>query len=313
MFEEKQPELNEIQSAKNAPDIPQKRRRKSFQELTLADNFMFCQVMQEKAICTEFLNSLLGIQVAELEYMEPQKEFADAYGFRGLRLDIFVKDTEGNAYNIEMQQKNKPGLKQRIRLYSSAIDRKLLEEGGDYNELPNNIVIMICNFDLFEKGLAKYRVHRVVDERASGVFQDYQDGSEIFYLNAKFKINNVSDNIVDFLNLVEGQSAVTDFGQNVTQQIADVKSDKKKEAVYMTVQEWADEQIAEAKAEARIEGREEGRAEGRAEGTLEGKEAALLSVVRNMKNYGATMETIAQAIGKTVEETAEMAKKIPQT
>ncbi len=34
--------------------------KKSFDELTIADDFMFCAVMQDKSICTTVLNIVLA-------------------------------------------------------------------------------------------------------------------------------------------------------------------------------------------------------------------------------------------------------------
>ena len=279
---------------------------KSFQDLTLADNFLFCQVMRDKSICTEFLNSLLGIRIAELQYVVPENTLDNPRPYRSFRLDVFAKDIQGNAYNIEMQKEKKPALAMRLRSYSAAMDRDLLQRGADYPDLPRNIVVMVCDFDMYGQGLARYQVHRMVDERDCGFLKDFQDGSEIFFLNAKFRVNNVSENIVDFLHLVEGETAATDFGQNVTRQIADVKSDRRLEEQYMTIQEWADELAEEAKEKGFSKGREKGREEGREEGVA----SALLSVIRNMTAAKCPVETIAQAIGKTVEETAELQKKL---
>jgi predicted transposase/invertase (TIGR01784 family) len=60
--------------------------------------------------------------------------------------------------------------------------------------------------------------------------------------------------------------------------------------------------LAKGHAEGREEGREEGRAEGRAEGLAEGEEKKAISIAKNMKDLGATLDMISKSTGLSVEE-----------
>ena len=64
---------------------------KPFEKLEFYDDFMFGLVMQDKELCRDVLECLLGIKIRHLEYAEPQKDFKPMYTARGIRLDVYVK------------------------------------------------------------------------------------------------------------------------------------------------------------------------------------------------------------------------------
>ena len=76
--------------------------KKTLQELTIKNNFMFAAVMCEEENCKEFLEMTLGI---EIERVEVDKEKSMAYHpqYKGVRLDIYAKDEDNTRYNVEMQ------------------------------------------------------------------------------------------------------------------------------------------------------------------------------------------------------------------
>ena len=67
---------------------------KKFEDLTFADHYMFEKVLQNKEICKELLERLLKIKIERLEYPEIEKEISPYYESKGVRLDVYVKDTE---------------------------------------------------------------------------------------------------------------------------------------------------------------------------------------------------------------------------
>ena len=46
---------------------------KAYEELELQDDFMFSMVMRDPKYCKPFLETVLGIKIAKIEYLEPQK------------------------------------------------------------------------------------------------------------------------------------------------------------------------------------------------------------------------------------------------
>ena len=67
---------------------------KPFEQLTFHDDFMFGIVMQDREICREALECMLGMQIARVEYAEPQRTLDPLYTAHGVRLDVYVQDSD---------------------------------------------------------------------------------------------------------------------------------------------------------------------------------------------------------------------------
>ena len=94
---------------------------KPFEELTLADDFMFYQVMQDDEICIGVLERLLKIDIDHIERQELQKEIKPYYQSKYIKLDVYVKN-EDKVYDIEIQNEDMDELPKRVRYYQSMID-----------------------------------------------------------------------------------------------------------------------------------------------------------------------------------------------
>ena len=78
---------------------------KPFEELTLADDFMFYQVMQDDEICIGLLERLLKIDIDHIERQELQKEIKPYYQTKYIKLDVYVKNDD-KIYDIEIQNED---------------------------------------------------------------------------------------------------------------------------------------------------------------------------------------------------------------
>ena len=76
--------------------------KKRFDDLTIADDFMFCKVMQNEGICKEFLEMILAGQIGKIAYLSPQNTVAAGIEAKSIRLDVFVKNEDGKSYDVEM-------------------------------------------------------------------------------------------------------------------------------------------------------------------------------------------------------------------
>ena len=65
------------------------RKRKSFEELTITDDFMFGAVMPDPRRCKKLLESILGIKIERVEYPERQKIIDIAYDSKSVRIDVY--------------------------------------------------------------------------------------------------------------------------------------------------------------------------------------------------------------------------------
>lgn len=130
---------------------------KSYDELTIKDNFIFQKIMRNKRICMQTLERLLNIDVKDISYPEEEKSINVRLDSKSIRLDVYVNDDKGSVYNIEMQTtKDMEELVKRTRYYQAMIDIDLLEKGQSYDALNDTFIIFICSFEVFTGKLHKY-------------------------------------------------------------------------------------------------------------------------------------------------------------
>jgi len=76
---------------------------KSYEELTFADDFMFCKVLQNNPeLCREMTELFLGRRIGEIVTINKQKPVEITADGRGVRFDIYMEDEDNTVYNIEM-------------------------------------------------------------------------------------------------------------------------------------------------------------------------------------------------------------------
>ena len=60
--------------------------------MELKDDFMFSVIMRDPKYVKPFLETILRIKIAKIEYPEVQKNIDIAAGAKGIRLDVYVED-----------------------------------------------------------------------------------------------------------------------------------------------------------------------------------------------------------------------------
>ena len=101
--------------------------------------------------------------------------------YRGVRLDALAIDSKGNRINIEVQRASRSTLVKRARYYSAMIDTNTLEQGKDFDKLPENYVIFITEKDFRGDGKPAYQVERYyVDDN-----RPFSDGTHIIFVNGQ--------------------------------------------------------------------------------------------------------------------------------
>ena len=76
--------------------------KKCFDDLTIADDFMFCKVMQDEGLCKQFLEMILAGDIGKITYLSSQNAIVTGSESKSVRLDLLVKDETGKSYDIEM-------------------------------------------------------------------------------------------------------------------------------------------------------------------------------------------------------------------
>ena len=255
--------------------------RKTLQDLTIKDNFLFGAVMMDEELCRELLELVLGFRIAKVT-VSREKSFVYHPEYKGVRLDIIAADEKNTHYNVEMQvsRKSKPG--KRSRYYHSQIDMDLLLSGHDYAELPDAYVIFICDFDPF--GRKKYRYTFDMACREDGEVS-LEDGSHTVFLSTCGENEDeVPEELVKFLKYVKAElkESTGDFRDSFVKRIQDavrnVKASREMEEQFMLLEELIREEREDARKQALAEGRELGLSEGMTQERV----AAILEVLAGL-------------------------------
>ena len=226
-----------------------------WENLTFSNDFIFSKVMRDKEICKETLEILLDKKVGEIEYIDNQKAIDIKYDSKSIRLDVYVED-EQRYYNIEMQVANKKDLVKRSRYYQSMIDLNAIEKGKLYNELKESIVIFICKFDPFKKGLSRYTFKNMCKED-NDIYLG--DGTSKIFFNTKDYNKEKRENIKSLLKYIEEEKINENiFVKKIQDRIHKIKENKEWRVEYMTLfmreKEIAKENYEKGKLEGKLEG-----------------------------------------------------------
>ncbi|QTQ14369.1 Rpn family recombination-promoting nuclease/putative transposase [Treponema parvum] len=258
---------------------------KSFDDLTIADDFMFCKVMQDEEICKEFLEMVLVNKIGKIIYLSPQNAIVTGSESKSVRLDLLVKDDMGKSYDIEMQVANERNIPKRMRYYQAAIDVSFLDKGAHYKTLNDCYIIFVCLFDVIGKSKPIYTFENIcLEDRQTSL----QDGTRKVIINAEAFRKAKDKELKGFLEYVKIGTANTEYTGRIETMIQTVKNNEqaRQEYRFMT----AFEMDALDKGEAI------------------GARQAKLETAKNLLGLGLSIENIAQATGLLVEEIENLSK-----
>ncbi len=196
---------------------------KPFEELEFCDDFMFFKVMQDDGICKELIERLLKIKIDHIVRPELQKEIRPYYQSKGVKLDVYLKDSLC-IYDVEMQNVNKEALPKRTRYYQSIIDTDALLRGQDYTALNDSHIIFLCTTDPMGKGLPVYTFSETCEE--DGTIR-LNDGTHKYFFNAMAAGLSEDVEIRAILDYIMTQEVSDTFTEKIQQFVNRVKSDEK--------------------------------------------------------------------------------------
>ena len=209
------------------------KRIAKWNKLTLRNNFMFRLVMEKQELCKKLIECILGIKIKSISYMEHETSFEANLTSKGIRLDLFVIDEDGVAYDIEMQMDNsyKEFLGRRTRYYISTMDNNALKKGERYSQLRKSYVIFICTFDPFGRGLAKYTFNAICNEDHSLVLDD---GVTRVFINTEGDRHRISKELASLIGYISTGEVTDDYTQDLDEEVRALRNDDGRERDYMT-------------------------------------------------------------------------------
>lgn len=252
-------------------------RIKTWDELTISDNFLFLRVMRNQRLCKHLLEKILRVRIHRLSYPVTEKSIDIRYDSKSVRLDVFVEDDTGTLYDIEMQTTDgatPDELPKRARYYQAMMDMDVLNKGELYTKLRKTFVIFICTFDPFGTGKSVYTFHETCEEDPSIPMGD--ETTKIF-LNSQGGREGLDPDVAAFLDYVNGKVAKGKFTKDIAAEVQRVREHKETRVEYMTLAMELQRQRDDGYSVGHADGRKEGRAEGREEGAE--RVAKLMSVL----------------------------------
>ena len=272
---------------------------KRWEDLTITDDFMFCKVMSDPDICKELLEILLHIKIERLVFQEPQKSFRLTSESKGIRLDVYVKDSN-RIFDIELQTTNERNLELRTRYYQGVMDISELEKGEFFSNMKESYIIFICMFDPFGAGMPIYTVKQTFAENEKLIFDDKTH--KIFYnVKAFEKIANDVETKA-FLEYLCKHQPTSKFTDTLERAVYRNRNNQNWRKDYMTLA--YDLSLAAEKAfeNGFSAGEERGISIGRNEGISLGAQQAKLETAKNALTMNLSIEQVATLTGLSPEE-----------
>lgn len=268
---------------------------KRFDELQLSNAFLFSSALSQPEICRNILEIILGRAVTKVS-VHTEHNLIFTSDFKSVRLDVYAEDIFDVSYNLEMQNENEHNLALRSRFYQAEIDMASLKPGESYENLKPVMVIFICTFDPFGRGLYRYTYDAKCTE--DGVALD--DGAQRIFLNTKGRnAEHVPELLVEFLKYVESDIvAKSDVNlENAStkaphekivllhDQISALKASRKWRNRFMTMEEYLKKRDDDTLQKGINLGITQGIAQGISQGIAQGEER-LAALYQKMKAHG---------------------------
>ena len=203
--------------------------------LTLANNFIFCKVLEENPdVCKELLEMLLDIKIDRIEQPKSEQTFKTDFDSRGIRLDVYVKDGTGRCFDIEIQTSNYMRLEKRARYYQGLMDVDSIQSGQEYSALKDSYVIFLCLGDAFGHRLPVYTFRYRAEEDKNILMND---GTVNIFFNATMYDKMQSENLRSFFKYLCGKNSDDNFTDRLSALVERVKMNAQWRHRYMTIEQ----------------------------------------------------------------------------
>ena len=218
----------------------------------LMDDDFMSKCLENAPECIELmLRIILGKK--DLKVVKAQTEYPiKSLQGRGVRFDVFARDSKGREYDIEIQRADKGAEPKRARYNSALMDANALKSGENIGKLRDTYVIFITEKDVLGGGHEVYEIDRTIRQMRG---KEFGDGTHIIYVNGATRSeSDIGKLMHDFLC----RNAAEMFFDILKKQVSQFKNSEEGRRTMCE----AVERIAERnKAEGRVEGKAEGRRE----------------------------------------------------
>ena len=263
----------------------------------LMDDTFMSKCLEHAPECIELiLQIILGKR--DLKVVKSQTEYPiKSLQGRGVRFDVFARDSKGREYDIEIQRADKGAEPKRARYNSALMDANALKRGEDFGKLRDTYVIFITENDVMKRGQEVYSYLRIEEHNGDR----FHDGTHIVYVNgATRSATEVGKLVHDLLC----RNAAEMYFDLLKKQVSQFKnSEEGRHVMCKAMEEFVQRRVAEVVAEVEAEVKAEGRAEGKTEGK---RENMLATAKRLLANGKLMLKEIAECTGLSLAQVKKL-------
>ena len=273
-----------------------------------------------KDVMIEFLNQVItDRKIVDLEFIDKEMHPIERDA-KGTVYDMFCKTDDGSRIIVEVQRRKQPFYPERALYYSTFQIQRQVESGAEYYDFLPVYVVSILNFRMDNTSentnvKSVYRIyeettHRLLTNRITFIFLELEkfqktleelDGDILEGMYFCFKNMTNLDERPDILkHSVFGKifevSELLNMDNVTRSKVLDKMTTERDLRNQMRY--FKETTLAEGMAQGMAEGMAQGMAEGMAQGMAQGR----AETVKQMLAAGISAETIANALGISVEE-----------
>ena len=215
---------------------------KKWEDLQFSDNFIFCKVMRNKELCKEMLEILLGIKVRDIQYIQSEHPLDDYYETRGVRMDVFVQDSD-KIFNMEMQTGDYDDLLMRSRYYLSAADISTTPRRTRFNDLKETYILFICKDDPFKHEIPLYTEHKVFKELP---LVEIDDKTHKLFYNCSAYAKAADEEVSSVLEFIYNLKAKSKFTKKLQDSVTLAKAEPMFKDEYMYFADILEDEVEKA-------------------------------------------------------------------
>ena len=259
------------------------------ERMRLMDDDFMSKCLENAPECIELmLQIILGKK--DLKVIKSQTEYPiKSLQGRGVRFDVFARDSKGREYDIEIQRANKGAEPRRARYNSALMDANALKSSDDFGRLRDTYVIFITENDVMGDGQDVY----VYDRTEKKSCKSLNDGTHIIYVNGATQSATEIGKLVHDLLCRDAAKMYFDV---LRKRVGDFKKTEEGRRTMC-------EAMERIKAEGIVEGEARGKAEGKAEGK---RETMLATAMRMLKDGVLALKDIARYSGLSLAQVRKL-------
>ena len=218
------------------------------EQMRLMDDTFMSKCLENAPECIELiLQVILGKK--DLKVVKSQTEYPiKSLQGRGVRFDVFARDSAGREYDIEIQRADKGAEPKRARYNSALMDANALKSGEDFAKLRDTYVIFITENDVMGGGKEIYEIDRTIRQMRG---KKFGDGTHIIYVNGATRSETKIGKLVHDLRC---RDAAEMHFEVLKKRVGQFKnSEEGRRVMCKAVEEFGNRRAAEGKVEGKRE------------------------------------------------------------